>query len=72
MDPTQLNRIRREVGTMMHELLIHLTQQDGRPVTAGTLAQVRDFGLRCYLQGLQECQTGPTLRAPPFPPAKDP
>ena len=72
MEATELHRIQREVGGLMHDLLVHLTQQDGRPITSATLARVREFGLRCYLQGLGENQRQPTMPAPPyFPPAKD-
>lgn len=71
MEPAELHRIQREVGALMHGLLVHLTQQDGRPITAATLQHVRDFGLQCYLQGIHASARMQTLPAPAFPPAKD-
>lgn len=65
MDATELNEIQREIGALMHDVLVHLTQMDGRPISGPTLRRLREFGLKCYLQGMGELQRMPTLPAPP-------
>jgi hypothetical protein len=71
-DANEMIRVQRTVHHLARELFVFLTQQDGRPLTPGLIAKVREYGIRCYLEGLSETHserwcdenTSPTVPAP--------
>lgn len=65
MEPAELIRIQRHVGRLLHPLLVKLTQDTKRPVDKQMLRALREFGLRCYLQGRAHAFSAPTVVPPP-------
>lgn len=70
MDPTELIRIQRHVGQLLHPVLVRITQGSERPVDQHMLRALREFGVRCYLDGRVDAHTAPT--APPPSAAGEP
>lgn len=73
MESDDLIRVQRAVHHLARELFVFLSQQDGRPLSHGLIAKVREYGVRCYIEGLSAAHTepwldentAPTLPAPP-------
>jgi hypothetical protein len=61
LDSSELIRVQRSVHHLARELFVFLSQQDGRPLSAGLIAKVREYGVRCYLEGLSEAHRDPWL-----------